>query len=80
MRKTSIEMQFVERCQCLLLHAVEGVELFRHLESRRFVFSQQAFDAERHVGESTGGVEARRNHKAEIAGRKVSWFSTSNFE
>jgi hypothetical protein len=50
----------------LLALAVERVELLRDVERARFVVGDQRFDAERHVREASGGVEARADHEAEV--------------
>ena len=49
--------------------AVDGVEFLGDVEGARNVVAAQAFDAQRHVGEAAGGVEARPEREAEVEGR-----------
>ena len=46
--------------------AVDRVEHRRELVRARGVVGEQAFDAERHVGEPPGGVQARPDREAEV--------------
>jgi hypothetical protein len=48
--------------------AVECVELLRDVHRASRVVGDQAFDAQRHVGQAAGGVEARADHEAEVEG------------
>ena len=45
------------------------VELLRQLGGARRVVGEQAFDAERHVGQAAGGVDARAEREAEVERR-----------
>ena len=49
--------------------AVDGVELARQFIGARGVVAQQQLDAQRHVGQPPGGVDARAQGKAEVKGR-----------
>jgi hypothetical protein len=48
--------------------AVELVELWAMLMARAHVVGDQAFDAQRHVGQAAGGVEARAEGEAQVEG------------
>ena len=49
--------------------AVDGVELLRQFGGAQRVVGGQAFDAQRHVREAAGGVDARPQCKAEVEAR-----------
>ena len=49
--------------------AVQPVELLRAVRCARLVVGDQALDAEAHVGEAPGGVEARPGDEAEVEAR-----------
>jgi hypothetical protein len=51
--------------------AVDGVEHRRELVGARGVVAQQAFDAERHVGQTPGGVQPRPDREAEVGGARL---------
>ena len=53
----------------LLPVAVQPVELLRAVRGARLVVGDQALDAEAHVGEAAGGVEARPGDEAEVEAR-----------
>ena len=46
--------------------AVDRVEQLRQLGGARRVVGEQALDAERHVGQAAGGVDARPEREAEV--------------
>ena len=68
-----------EQDQRLFLHAgfdlaalaVERVELLGDLQGAAGVFGEQAFDAEAHVGEAAGGIQARAEDEAEVHRRRL---------
>ena len=69
----------LQRLQSLLQHrrldlaplAVQPVELLRAVGRARLVVGDQALDAEAHVGEPAGGVEARPGDEAEVEARRL---------
>ncbi len=68
--------QVLELGQGLALHAlldllavlVELVQLHGHVLGQGLVFAEQAFDAQAHVVQAAGGVEARAEDEAEVGG------------
>jgi hypothetical protein len=48
---------------------VEAVELARNLLRADGIVGDQAFDAECHVGESSGSVQPRTEHESQVVGR-----------
>ena len=69
--------QVFERGLGLFAHAgfdfapftVDRIELLREVGSARRVVGDEALDAERHVGQAAGGVDARAEREAEVEGR-----------
>ena len=61
------ERLFLHRCLDVATVAVQAVELARHWLCFGGAFGKEAADAERHVGEASGGVESRPGDKSEIA-------------
>src|SRR2546426_5235217 len=51
----------------------EAIELLRAVRGARLVVGDQALDAEAHVGEPAGGVEARPGDEAEVEARGFAW-------
>jgi hypothetical protein len=51
--------------------AIERVELLRDVHRPSLVVGDQAFDAQRHVGQAAGGVEARADHETEVDARRL---------
>ena len=70
-----LEQRFGHR-QRLLAHvafdlaplAVDAVQRARQFVGARGVVGEQAFDAQRHVGQPAGGVDARAEREAEVEG------------
>ena len=73
-------MQRCDGSDCLLLHflfnraalAIETIELARYLGGSLRFLGQQALDAEGHVFQPAGGVQARRHTKTKVAGGEPS--------
>jgi hypothetical protein len=55
----------------ILAVAVQLVERVSAVGGARFVVGDQALDAERHVGEAAGGIEARAGDEAEVEARHL---------
>ncbi len=76
-RRLGLRLQRFQLFQRLLEHAafdlaplaVQPVELARAVGGARLVVGDQAFDAEAHVGEPAGGIEARPGDEAEVEAR-----------
>jgi hypothetical protein len=77
--RAAAEIGVVEFGQRVELHvgfdraplAVQFVELPRQRQGAVGVVGEQALDADRHVGEPPGGIDARADRETEIGGRAV---------
>ena len=56
--------------------AVDAVERARQLIGARRVIGQQAFNAQRHIRQAPGGVDARPQGKAKVKGRGLGRLAT----
>ncbi len=73
-----------QKCQCRVLHvgfdvapfAVDCIKLLGNRPGAAFVVGGQAFDAERHVGQAAGRIQAWTKCKAQIERRCASCFTT----
>ena len=78
-RRIGIDAQPLERHQRFLLHdrldlaafAVELVEFAGHAPRRLGVFTHQALDTGRHVGQPAGGVQTRTDREAQVGGNRA---------
>jgi len=69
-----IGVQGFEQDECLILHvrfdfaalAVQVIEFLRNLQGTGGIVGGQAFNAQTHVGQTTGGIEARPEQEAEV--------------
>ena len=83
-----LQWQVLELRQRLALHAlldglailVQLVELGRHVARQRLVLAEQAFDAQRHVIQSTGRIEPRAENEAQIGGGDAPMIAPGHLE
>src|SRR3546814_6670726 len=75
-------------CHTLPLHdalpssalGVDAIEYGGQFARRRGVVAEQAFDAQRHVLEPAGGIEARRNGEADVGRTQGLGAASRNFD
>ena len=59
---------------------LSAIELARDRQRAAGVVGDQAFDAERHVGQPAGGVEARPEHEAQVVGGRARGIAAGRLE